>query len=67
MIDRIDEQPTPLAEPYLRIRNVFNNRRSGRDRRKGWTMMDPKYDRRKAERRERRSGGVGRRIEFFRN
>jgi hypothetical protein len=51
-IDRIDEQPTVVDQPSLRLRNVFQNRRSGKDRRIGFTCMDPKIDRRKGERRK---------------
>jgi len=51
-IDRIDQQPTAVDLPSLRLRNVFQNRRSGKDRRMGITYMDPKFDRRKGERRK---------------
>jgi hypothetical protein len=51
-IDRIDQQPTAVDQPSLRLRNVFQNRRSGKDRRVGITHMDPKFDRRKGERRK---------------
>jgi hypothetical protein len=34
-IDRIDEQPTAVDQPLLRLRNVFQDRRSGKDLR--WT------------------------------
>ena len=51
-IDRIDEQPTAVDQPSLRLRNVFHNRRSGKDRRIGITYMDPEFDRRKGERRK---------------
>ena len=51
-IDRIDQQPTAVDMPSLRLRNVFQNRRSGKDRRMGITYMDPKFDRRKGERRK---------------
>ena len=51
-IDRIDEQPTAVDQPSLRLRNVFHNRRSGKDRRRGITCMDPQLDRRKGERRK---------------
>jgi len=44
MIDRIETHPTP--ECYNNI-----NLRSGKDRRRGFTMMDPDLDRRKEERR----------------
>jgi hypothetical protein len=52
--DRIDEQPTAVDQPSLRLRNVFQDRRSGKDRRKGITYMDPAMDRRKGERRKNR-------------
>jgi hypothetical protein len=51
-IDRIDEQPTIVDQPSLRLRNVYQNRRSGKDRRVGVTCMDPELDRRKGERRK---------------
>ena len=51
-IDRVDEQPTIVDEPSLRLRNVFQNRRNGKDRRVGITCMDPELDRRKGERRK---------------
>jgi hypothetical protein len=51
-IDRIDEQPTAVDQPLLRLRNVYQNRRSGKDRRIGITCMDPEFDRRKRERRK---------------
>ena len=51
-IDRIDQQPTAVDQPSLRLRNVFHNRRSGKDRRVGITYMDPELDRRKGERRK---------------
>lgn len=51
-IDRIDEQPTAIDQPLLRLRNVFQDRRSGKDRRMGVTHMDPALDRRKGERRK---------------
>ena len=51
-IDRIDEQPTAVDEPSLRLRSVFQDRRSGKDRRMGVTFMDPALDRRKGERRK---------------
>ena len=51
-IDRIDQQPTAVDQPSLRLRNFFHNRRSGKDRRVGITHMDPKFDRRKGERRK---------------
>ncbi|MGD2187885.1 MAG: hypothetical protein PVI71_17270 [Desulfobacterales bacterium] len=51
-IDRIDQQPTAVDQPSLRLRNVFQDRRSGKDRRIGVTYMDPALDRRKGERRQ---------------
>ena len=45
MIERIETQPT--FECYNNI-----NLRSGKDRRKGYTMMDPDLDRRRKERRK---------------
>ena len=51
-IDRIDQQPTAIDQPSLRLRNVFQDRRSGKDRRMGVTFMDPALDRRKGERRK---------------
>jgi thymidine kinase len=50
-IDRIDQQPTAVDQPLLRLRNVYQDRRSGKDRRMGVTYMDPALDRRKGERR----------------
>ena len=50
-IDRIDQQPTAVDQPLLRLRNVYEDRRSGKDRRMGVTHMDPELDRRKGERR----------------
>jgi hypothetical protein len=50
-IDRIDQQPTAIDQPLLRLRNVYQDRRSGKDRRMGFTTMDPALDRRKGERR----------------
>ena len=44
MIDRIETHPT--FECYNNV-----NLRSGKDRRRGYTMMDPDMDRRKEERR----------------
>ena len=46
VIDRIEMHPT--FECYNNI-----NLRSGKDRRKGYTMMDPEMDRRKKDRRSR--------------
>ena len=51
-IDRIDQQPTAIDQPLLRLRNVYEDRRSGKDRRWGVTHMDPALDRRKGERRQ---------------
>jgi len=51
-IDRIDQQPTAIDQPLLRLRNVYQDRRSGKDRRMGVTHMDPALDRRKGERRK---------------
>ena len=51
-IERIDQQPTAVDQPLLRLRNVIQNRRSGKDRRRGVTYMDPALDRRKGERRK---------------
>ena len=51
MIDRIDEQPTP-DEGLLRRKGVYIDRRSGKDRRRGNTTIDPSKDRRKGERRK---------------
>jgi hypothetical protein len=51
MIDRIDEQPTP-DEEHLRRIGVYHDRRSGKDRRRGYTVIDPSKDRRKGERRK---------------
>ena len=50
MIDRIDEQPTP-DEGLLRRKGIYHDRRSGKDRRKGSTVIDSAKDRRKGERR----------------
>ena len=55
MISRIDEQPTPLDKPLLRFRNFFKDRRSGQNRRRGSTMIDLAFDRRKGERRKYRN------------
>ena len=51
-IERIDQQPTAIDQPLLRLRNVIQNRRSGKDRRRGFTYVDPAMDRRKGERRK---------------
>ncbi len=48
MIERIDEQPTPLGYKLY-------EQRSGKDRRKIHTMLDSAIDRRKGERRYKRS------------
>jgi hypothetical protein len=45
MIDRIETHPT--VKVYNNI-----NLRSGKDRRKAYTMLDPDLDRRKGERRK---------------
>ena len=45
MIDRIETHPT--VDGYNHI-----NLRSGKDRRKGYSMVDPDLDRRKGERRK---------------
>ena len=50
--DRIDQQPTAVDQPLLRLRNVYQDRRSGKDRRLGVTYMDSALDRRKGERRK---------------
>jgi hypothetical protein len=52
MISRIDEQPTSISESPIRFRNLFKDKRSGQDRRRGSTMMEPGLDRRKGERRK---------------
>ena len=62
-IDRIDQQPTAIDQPLLRLRNVFQDRRSGTDRRLGVTHMDPALDRRKGERRRNSRRGKERRTE----
>jgi hypothetical protein len=46
MIDRIDSHPTAITEKFI-------ERRSGKDRRKIFTMLDPDIDRRKTHRRKR--------------
>jgi hypothetical protein len=46
MIDRIDSHPTPIAHTFI-------EKRSGTERRKIHTMLDPDIDRRKGERRKR--------------
>jgi hypothetical protein len=55
MISRIDEQPTSIDKPLFRFRNFYKDRRSGQDRRRGSTMIDPALDRRKGERRKYRT------------
>jgi len=54
MIDKIDEQPTPDVE-FLRRLGVYHDRRSGKDRRRGFTVIDPSKDRRKGERRKQKT------------
>jgi hypothetical protein len=54
MIDRIDEQPTPETDRNFRLIKLFNNQRSGKDRRKNHTMLNPDKDRRKGDRRKKR-------------
>ena len=51
MVERIDDQPTP-DENLLRLKGVYHDRRSGKDRRVGYTTLDPSRDRRKKERRK---------------
>ena len=51
-IERVDQQPTAVDQPLLRLRNVYQDRRSGRDRRIAYTCMDPAMDRRIGERRK---------------
>ena len=65
-IDRIDQQPTAIDQPLLRLRNVFQDRRSGKDRRMGVTHMDPALDRRKGERRKNSRRAKERRTEAAR-
>jgi hypothetical protein len=65
-IDRIDQQPTAMDQPLLRLRHVFEDRRSGKDRRMGITQMDPALDRRKGERRQDLRRLNERRTEFIR-
>ena len=55
MISRIDEQPTPADKPLFRFRYLYKDRRSGQDRRKGSTIIDPDLDRRKRARRKYRT------------
>jgi thymidine kinase len=64
-IDRIDQQPTAVDQPLLRLRNVYQDRRSGKDRRMGVTHMDPALDRRKGERRNNARRGRDRRAEVI--
>ncbi len=59
--DRIDQQPTAVDQPLLRLRNVYQDRRGGKDRRLGITHMDPALDRRKGERRMNNRRGRDRR------
>lgn len=47
MIDRIDHHPTPTGYGD-------NEERSGKDRRKIHTMLDPDIDKRKGDRRKRK-------------
>lgn len=47
MIDRIDNHPTPQDYKYV-------EERSGKDRRKIHTMLDPEKDKRKGDRRKMR-------------
>ena len=51
-IDRVDQHPTAFNQPSRRLRNVYKDRRSGKDRRMGVTYMDSALDRRKGERRQ---------------
>ncbi len=60
--DRIDQHPTAVDQPLLRLRNVYQNRRSGKDRRIGITYMDSALDRRKCERRKNSRRGKDRRM-----
>jgi hypothetical protein len=46
MIDRIDTHPTSTEEKFI-------EKRSGKERRQIFTMLDPDIDRRKKERRKR--------------
>ena len=62
-IDRIDQHPTDVDQPSLRLRHVFQDRRSGKDRRMGVTHMDPALARRKSERRENSRRATERRTE----
>ena len=64
-IDRIDQQPTAVDQPLLRLRNVYQDRRSGKDRRIGVTYMDPALDRRKGERRQNSRRGKDRRTKVI--
>jgi hypothetical protein len=66
-IDRIDQQPTAVDQPLLRLRNVYQDRRSGKDRRMGVTHMDPALDRRKGERRKNSRRAKDRRLETTRS
>ena len=57
MVERIDDQPTP-DENLLRQKGVYHDRRSGKDRRTGYTVINPNKDRRKKERRKNPVGGI---------
>ncbi len=59
--DRIDQQPTAVDQPLLRLRNVYQDRRGGKDRRLGITYMDSALDRKKGERRKNNRRGRDRR------
>ena len=50
-IDRIDQQPTVIDQPLLRLRNVYQDRRSGKDRRMEAIRIYFRQERRKSERR----------------
>ena len=65
-IDRIDQQPTAIDQPLLRLRNIYQDRRSGKDRRMGVTHMAPALDRRKGERRKNSRREKERRMETAR-
>ena len=56
MIDRINEQPTAETDRNYIFLNELSNRRSGTDRRKTHTMLNPDIDKRKGERRKKRPG-----------
>jgi hypothetical protein len=55
LIDRIDTHPTPPNKIYI-------EERSGKDRRKIHTMLDPAIDRRKGDRRKRSPGKRPRKV-----